>query len=162
MSNTSAAATGASWLPSAPAALMLGRAKARANSAIAPARSSSKIKCRNCNCRRLACSRRTMNRTAGNTKCFGTCRITRCSTIGTATRAAPMSIAGVKKLNPIASFPETVLTIVRIAAIADARRTSKAACDVVAQGTRSPLSASHRSPCRRQCPQPLASPSPAG
>ena len=41
VSNTNAAATGASWLPSDPLALMLGRASARANSAIAPARNSS-------------------------------------------------------------------------------------------------------------------------
>ena len=45
-----------------------------------------------------------MNRTAGNTKCFGTCRITKCSTIGTAMSAAPMSIAGVRKLRAIGTI----------------------------------------------------------
>jgi hypothetical protein len=46
VSKASTAATGASWLPSAPDSLMLGRARAKASKAIAATRSSKSSRCR--------------------------------------------------------------------------------------------------------------------
>ena len=88
-SNTSAAATGASWL--AADHFMLGRAKANANMAITAARSNSNSKCRSCSRRRFASCRRWMNRSAGNSSNFGRWRMTRCNTIGRAISAGPAS-----------------------------------------------------------------------
>ena len=88
-SNTSAAATGDSWLPSAPASRTLGRASASANSAITAARKSSNSNCRNCSLRRLASARIWMNLSAGNSIRVGLRRMIRCSTIGTAISRVP-------------------------------------------------------------------------
>ena len=86
-SNTSAAATGASWLPTAPASFTLGRAKANANSAIAPARNSSNSRCRSCSRRWFTSCRFWMNRSAGNSSSVGRRRMIRCRMIGSATQS---------------------------------------------------------------------------
>ena len=84
MSNTSAAATGASWLPSTPESFTLGRAKANASSAIAATRSSNSSRCRSRSRRWFVSCRFWTNRSAGNSNCRGLRRMIRCSTIGTA------------------------------------------------------------------------------
>ncbi len=68
---------------------MLGRAKASANSTITAARSANSSQWRSRIWRRFVLSRCLMNRSAGNSRCFGCCRISRWSTIGTATASAP-------------------------------------------------------------------------
>ena len=101
VSKIRAAATGASWLPRGPAALMLGRANAAANSTIAAQRRNNNRRCRSRSCRRLACSRCWRNRIAGKISFFGTCFITKCKMIGTAINAAPARMSGDKNVKPI-------------------------------------------------------------
>ena len=88
-SKINAAATGASWLPSALPNFTLGRAKANASSAMIAALSSSKSKCRSFSRRRFASARFWMNRSAGNSSRVGFLRMIRCRMIGTATSALP-------------------------------------------------------------------------
>ncbi len=97
-SNTSTAATGASWLPIALGQRRVGRAKANAKSAIAPARSRRRSRCRNRSRRWFVSCRRAMKRNAGNSSRLGFCRMIRCSAIGTPTRRIPASSAGVTKV----------------------------------------------------------------
>ena len=101
-SNTSAAATGDSWLPRTPPnlmlGLMLGRASASASRAIAAIRSSNSSRCRNRSRRWLASCRFWMNRRAGKLQQPRPARMTRCSMIGTATSAEPKMRRSLRKV----------------------------------------------------------------
>src|SRR3972149_7012899 len=90
-SKTSAAAIAASWLPKGPPNCTLGRAKANAKSAIAPARNSNSNKCRSLKRRWLASCRFCTNLSAGNSSNVGLRRMIKCSIIGTAISALPAS-----------------------------------------------------------------------
>src|SRR4051812_2348969 len=98
VSNTSAAARGASSSPNIPEAMMLGRAKANASRPKMAQRSAKSSQCRKRICRRLAVCRCSMKRSAGNSRCLGRGRISKCNTIGTAIVSEPARNATCRKL----------------------------------------------------------------
>ena len=101
VSITSAAATGPSPSASQPAPRSTGRASASAKSTSAAIRRSKSTMWLSWSRRRLATARSRRNRRAGNSCGTGLRRITRCSTNGTATSAAPPRSIGVMNDRPM-------------------------------------------------------------
>ena len=101
VSNTNAAATGASVSASQPAPFSTGRDRAAARSTRAAMRTTSSRMWRSRSRRRFATARSWSSRSAGKMCGTGRRRIARWSTMGTATRAAPPRSAGVRKERPM-------------------------------------------------------------
>src|SRR5947209_14425441 len=98
VSKTSTAAIGRSPLRLSRLLKSLGRASARHRPATSSSRRASSSRCRSCNFRWLVRCRWSRKRNAGKNKCFGFCRMMRCSKIGTPIKVRPPSRTGKTKL----------------------------------------------------------------